>query len=66
MKEFIRREKMEIEASQASLARAAAAGQDSQEELLLKKKIAFQNKRLDNKTKLLEEIQAKLDDLIGL
>lgn len=66
MKEFIRREKMEIESFQASLAKVTTAGQDSQEELMLKKKIAFQNKRLDNKTRLLEEIQAKLQDIIGL
>jgi hypothetical protein len=66
MKEFIRREKMEIESFQASLAKVTTAGQDSQEELMLKKKIVFQNKRLDNKTRLLDEIQAKLQDIIGL
>lgn len=60
MKEFIRREKMEIENYQSNLANVTARGNDSETELMLKKKLAFQTKRLDNKMKLMEELQRTL------
>lgn len=60
MKEFIRREKLEIESFQSNLDSVIARGQNAEEELVIKKKIAFQNKRLENKMKLLEELQKTL------
>jgi len=60
MKEFIRREKMEIETYQSNLSSLSPKELNTETELTLKKKLAFQNKRLENKMKLLEEIQKRL------
>ncbi len=60
MKEFIRREKMEIDSYQADLITLAARGNDPDMELSIRKKLAFQTKRFDNKTKLLDEINQAL------
>lgn len=60
MKEFIRREKMEIENYQNNLYSVSTKDQNSETELALKKKLAFQTKRLENKMRLMEEIQKTL------
>ena len=58
MKEFIRREKMEIDSHNSQLSSIRPG--DTESELSIKKKLAFQNKRLENKMKLMEEIQRTL------
>jgi hypothetical protein len=60
MKEFIRREKMEIETFQNNLQSVSTKDQNSEMEITIKKKLVFQNKRLENKMKLMEEIQKTL------
>ncbi len=60
MKEFIRREKMEIETFQNNLDNVSTKNQNSEIELSIKKKLVFQNKRLENKMKLMEELQKTL------
>ena len=63
MKEFIRREKMEIESFQDNLEATIAQKLGADAELVIRKKLAFQTKRLDNKTKLLDELQFQLVNL---
>lgn len=63
MKEFIRREKMEIESFQDNLDATIAQKLGADAELVIRKKLAFQTKRLDNKTKLLDELQFLLVNL---
>ncbi len=60
MKEFIRREKLEIDNHNAELSNVRPGDADADAELVIKKKLAFQNKRLDNKMRLLEDIQRNL------
>jgi hypothetical protein len=63
MKEFIRREKMEIESFQENLDATIAQKLGADAELVIRKKLAFQTKRLDNKTKLLDELHFLLVNL---
>ena len=63
MKEFIRRERMEIDSFQENLEATIAQKLGADAELVIRKKLAFQTKRLDNKTKLLDELQFLLVNL---